>query len=496
MVDQLAQHYSTDGYLLHNTSEEAKRQLEQAKAAEEAAARYQTELERVQQRREEGVGTASVGTDSEPPDDSRTLRNQFNFSDRAAQTAVQPPRDRGTATEPPPTASTTGSCSMWQIYDAYIEDQERQAAAEEQSSRPRGGGTGPMSSAAMGRVARVLERMANQNTFADVSMDFRYWDDAADGVREAEGTLLPLWRFTAEKGRHKALTALCWSSDYLDLFAAGYGSYGFLKQCSGLVACFSLKNPSYPEFSCVTDSGVLCLDLHAQHPNLLAVGCYDGSVHVFDIRQKGVRSLYSATAQTGKHTDPVWQNILELHAEPSLAADAADGWEDTSSPGSLAGGCCFDFNQGQDHLFVVGTEEGRIHECSTAHNSGRRAQPVLVFDLGSPVGDVAWSPHAATTFAAATEEGKVHVFDISQNSIEALCEQRVVTQGRLTKVAFNPQHPILLVGDDRGCVTCVKLSPNLRRVSQGDAKQTAKELEVAKLEKVIEVALKGMSEAG
>ena len=86
-------------------------------------------------------------------------------------------------------------------------------------------------------------------------MLLRYWDDAADGVREAEGTLLPLWRFTAERGRHKALTALCWSSDYLDLFAAGYGSYGFLKQCSGLVACFSLKNPSYPEFSCATDSG-------------------------------------------------------------------------------------------------------------------------------------------------------------------------------------------------------------------------------------------------
>lgn len=86
-------------------------------------------------------------------------------------------------------------------------------------------------------------------------MLLQYWDDAADGVREAEGTLLPLWRFTAERGRHKALTALCWSSDYLDLFAAGYGSYGFLKQCSGLVACFSLKNPSYPEFSCATDSG-------------------------------------------------------------------------------------------------------------------------------------------------------------------------------------------------------------------------------------------------
>ena len=30
-----------------------------------------------------------------------------------------------------------------------------------------------MSSAAMSRVAHVLERMANQNTFADVGMDFR-----------------------------------------------------------------------------------------------------------------------------------------------------------------------------------------------------------------------------------------------------------------------------------------------------------------------------------
>ena len=67
------------------------------------------------------MGTASVGTDSEPPDDSRTLRNQFNFSDRAAQTAVQPPRDRGTTTEPPPTASTAGSCSMWQVGDRLLD---------------------------------------------------------------------------------------------------------------------------------------------------------------------------------------------------------------------------------------------------------------------------------------------------------------------------------------------------------------------------------------
>ena len=36
------------------------------------------------------------------------LHNQFNFSERAAQSAVHPPRERGTNTEPPLTAETSG----------------------------------------------------------------------------------------------------------------------------------------------------------------------------------------------------------------------------------------------------------------------------------------------------------------------------------------------------------------------------------------------------
>ena len=32
---------------------------------------------------------------------------------------------------------------------------------------------------------------------------------------------------------------------------------------------------------------------------------------------------------------------------------------------------------------------------------------------------------------------------------------------KLTHVAFNPIHPVLIVGDDRGTVLCLKLSPNL-----------------------------------
>ena len=34
----------------------------------------------------------------------------------------------------------------------------------------------------------------------------------------------------------------------------------------------------------------------------------------------------------------------------------------------LAGGMCFDFNKFNESLFLVGTEEGKIHLCSKAYS--------------------------------------------------------------------------------------------------------------------------------
>jgi len=41
---------------------------------------------------------------------------------------------------------------------------------------------------------------------------------------------------------------------------------------NGTVCLFSLKNPSYPEWICPTESPVMCLDFNAQHPHLLVIG--------------------------------------------------------------------------------------------------------------------------------------------------------------------------------------------------------------------------------
>lgn len=80
----------------------------------------------------------------------------------------------------------------------------------------------------------------------------------SDQYRQAEGSLLPLWKFYTERCKHKHVTSLCWNPQYHDLFAVGYGSFDFLHQSSGLVCCYSMKNPSYPEYVFGTDSGKGC----------------------------------------------------------------------------------------------------------------------------------------------------------------------------------------------------------------------------------------------
>jgi len=60
---------------------------------------------------------------------------------------------------------------------------------------------------------------------------------------------------------------------------------------------------------------------------------------------------------------------------------------------------------------------------------------------------------------------QVHVFDLNINKYESICQQPVVAKKKtkLTHIMFNPIYPIIIVGDDRGYVTSLKLSPNLRK---------------------------------
>ncbi|CAH1797516.1 unnamed protein product [Owenia fusiformis] len=587
-VDQLAIHFLLDGNMLHRDSDEAKRQMQReglAEAPSDHAAATEGATEEkaetadaadgekpAEETKEEGTGEDGATTPA-PPEGAKKLTNQFNYSERASQTYNNPFRERGTVTEPPPRATFCANVTQWEIFDAYQEDQDKQEKNKEKKVVPgrqqeekarkkltvmdaQGDDISRVS-----RASKIIERMVNQNSYDDVSQDFKYWEDVSDDFRDQEGTLLPLWKFSFDRAKKLAVTSLCWNPKYKDFFAVGHGSYDFMKQTRGMILFYSLKNPSYPEKIYSTESGVMSLDIHPEHPYLLAVGFYDGSVGVYNVTESRTTPMYLSTAKNGKHTDPVWQvrwqkddldNNLnffsvssdgrvvswtlvknELHyndviklALPESPSDGPDG----TKLFTLGCGTSFDFHRQTDYLFLVGTEEGKIHKCSKAYSSQfldtiqahhmavykvvwnhfhpnifitcsadwsvkiwdhkQTKDPMFTFDLNSSVGDVAWAPYASTIFAAVTADGKVHVYDLSINKYEAICEQTVVQKKKtkLTHVSFNPIHPILIVGDDRGYVTSLKLSPNLRKmpkVKKGEAPPDRTEQEIAKMDKLL-----------
>ncbi|XP_072462325.1 dynein axonemal intermediate chain 1 isoform X2 [Notamacropus eugenii] len=590
-VDQLAVHFSLVGNMIPKDSDEGRRQNYRAEMAPEGS----QEVEEVQPSETEGGGEGGEGEEGgeggeggegEEPKEAgsqgdvptaeeaaegeaeveaeeiitpkkpkeRKLTNQFNFNERASQTFNNPLRDRECQMEPPPRANFSATANQWEIYDAYMDELEKQEKSKEKEKAK-----GPVAKKLGKRMmrksislesqsdditkvtqaAKIVERMVNQNTYDDIAQDFKYYEDAADEYRDPEGTLLPLWKFQYDKAKRLAVTALCWNPKYKDLFAVGHGSYDFMKQNRGMLLLYTLKNPSFPEYIFSSECGIMCLDMHVEHPYLVVVGYYDGNVAIYNLKKPHSQPSYKSSAKLGKHSEPVWQvrwqkddmdnnlNFFSVSSDGRIVSWTlvknelmhtdiiklnVEGFT-TEGPEELnvytiGCGTAFDFHKQIDYLFLVGTEEGKIYKCSKtyssqfldtfeAHNMAVDAvtwnpyhskvfmscssdwtvkiwdhtikKPMFIYDLNSAVGDIAWAPYSSTVFAAVTTDGKAHVFDLVINKYEAICNQPVVSKkkNKITHVRFNAVHPVIIVGDDRGQVTCLKLSPNLRKMPKG-----------------------------
>lgn len=534
-VEQIAIHFQMNGNLIHKESEEAKRQMTRKSDSSTAEVAVKSEVKDA----EVSAKKADEDEDEEGKpkgQGEKKASNQFNFSERASQTYNNPYRERTTMTEPPPRLNFSSNVSQWEIFDAYQEDFENQQKNKTEVKRTIiGKQTSDKKNKklnvndadsdnwrmAIQKSAKIIERMVNQNTFDEIAQDFKYYEDDADEFREQEGTLLPLWKFSYEKSKKLSVTALGWNPKYPDLFTVGYGSYDFLKQSKGLILLYSLKNPSYPEMIYNTDSGVMSIDFHPDYPYLIAVGFYDGTVGVYNAADSANQQpKYLSNAKNGKHTDPVWQvkwqkddldgnmNFYSISSDGRvvcwtlaksellytdivvLSLDGADSSDAANMIATLGCGTCFDFNKHQDHLFLVCTEEGKVHKCSKAYQNEfletydahhmavysvkwnvfhpkifltcsadwtvklwdhSCKDPLFTYDLGSAVGDVAWAPYSSTVFAAVTADGKVFVFDLNVNKYEPICDQSVAQKkkSKLTHIAFNQWYPIIVVGDDQ-----------------------------------------------
>jgi dynein intermediate chain 1 len=166
--DMLAVHFHKAGLIFQRDSDEAKMQVAAQQAAQE---RLDEEARKLKQAGGDGMGAMDTVVEAG--------KNQFNYSERAAQTFNAPMRERGVSTEPPPMKVVGENVTQWNIYDTYMDmyqNQLREQAASKQASgggRPSGSSGAAAASAndkdddvihseAMGRSLKILERMSTR----------------------------------------------------------------------------------------------------------------------------------------------------------------------------------------------------------------------------------------------------------------------------------------------------------------------------------------------
>ena len=126
-----------------------------------------------------------------------------------------------------------------------------------------------------------------------------------------------------------------------------------------------------------------------------------------------------------------------------------------------------------------------LFDCVCCRHERRKGELPIAFN------SVPQKHYLHSPFSSFLSLRQVHVFDLAENKHEPLCEQKVVKRAKLTHVCFNYNEPIIIVGDDRGGVNSLKLSPNLRKIHEprgedGEVLPHDKiQLQVEKMEKLL-----------
>lgn len=130
---------------------------------------------------------------------------------------------------------------QWVIFDSYEEDYRRQLKEKEKRDEKKSARKEDSVASKMDlkkemenelnvkylKCWQILERQITQNIYKEIANDYRYWEDPADEFREAEGTLLPLWKFFYERTKKLSVTDIQFNPAYYDLFAVCFGSRKF-----------------------------------------------------------------------------------------------------------------------------------------------------------------------------------------------------------------------------------------------------------------------------
>uniref|UniRef100_A0A3Q2P1V0 Dynein axonemal intermediate chain 4 n=1 Tax=Fundulus heteroclitus TaxID=8078 RepID=A0A3Q2P1V0_FUNHE len=296
----------------------------------------------------------------------------------------------------------------------------------------------------------LMERSVLRNSFQCQLASYRQLPlvkpkEVEEGEGRTETSCSPalecLWRFSCELSIGCSVSCMAWNQKNPDLLAVGYGESDSRNQEPGLVCCWSIKNPRWPERIIHCDSAVTTLDFSANSPGQLAVGMCDGSIAVYNVQIHCFPIL---------HIGPVWQlrwNKQELsftgeEKVEALFSVGADGrickWfiinggldctdlmklkrsnntqrktgqkpEKMAECGlsALTPGLCFDFHPIDSNIYLTGTWEGNIHKCSCSNSHQFLETYKKHF---CPVNWITWCPFHPDVFLSCSSDSTIQLW--------------------------------------------------------------------------------------
>jgi WD40 repeat protein len=211
-----------------------------------------------------------------------------------------------------------------------------------------------------------------------------------------------LFTFKSEVTANKTITYCDWNHVNPDLLAVTYGGFDLAPDAPGNIMFWTLKNPHFPERIIQTPSKAMTCSFSKENPNLLAVGCQNGIVAVYDVRKKGDTPVVENRESLGKHLDAVWE--IKWVSKGGASADKGETLVSVSSDGRvvewsmkkgleyldlillkrqtnpyireetneglnfrLSSGFSFDFFTTEPSVYLCSTEDGTIHRCSKSY---------------------------------------------------------------------------------------------------------------------------------
>ncbi|CAH0721971.1 unnamed protein product, partial [Brenthis ino] len=259
-------------------------------------------------------------------------------------------------------------------------------------------------------------------------------------------TMKHLWTLECEETQDRPIASISFNSKNKNILAVGHGKFTYAEYHTGLVCVWCTKNPCKPERVYNFQDPLTSVAFSDKNPNWLACGFANGDVLILDVTSYDIKTIAKSKRDTNPCFEPIWtvdwrtidkdnQYVIttcqdgrinkftstkthDFICTPLMRISTVEGKmkgldapkqcikEDvpiTRYPAAL----CMKWHPKIEHVYLVGTDEGCIHKCSTHYLN----QHMDVFRAhASPVYSIQFSPFMEQLIATCGADNAIRLW--------------------------------------------------------------------------------------